>query len=140
MISIRPAVEDDVNALCSFDLIARRENERREFIRREIASGNCFVAVIDKTVIGYGVLNYTFYYNGCIDMLYIHSDYRRIGAGAALLRHLESLCLTSKLFTSTNLSNLPMQSLLAKLDYVLSGVIHNLDEADPEIVYFKRLG
>lgn len=139
MISIRPAVENDLEALCSFDLIARRENERREFIRREVVSGNCFVAVTDEKVIGYGVLNYTFYYVGCIDMLYIHSDYRRSGAGAALLQHLESLCQTPKLFTSTNLSNLPMQSLLAKQDYVLSGVIHNLDEGDPEIVYFKRL-
>ena len=52
---------------------------------------------------------------------------------------MESLCRTPKLFTSTNLSNLPMQSLLAKLEYQLSGVIHNLDEGDPEIVYFKRL-
>jgi GNAT superfamily N-acetyltransferase len=139
MISIRPAVENDIDALCSFDLIAQRENERRDFIRREVISGNCFVAVADEKVIGYGVLNYTFYYVGCIDMLYIHSDYRRNGAGAALLLHLESLCQTPKLFTSTNLSNLPMQSLLVKLDYVLSGVIHNLDEDDPEIVYFKRL-
>jgi GNAT superfamily N-acetyltransferase len=139
MISIRPAAENDIQALCSFDLIAQQEKERREFIRREVFSGNCFVAVIDEKVIGYGVLNYTFYYVGCIDMLYVHSDYRRSGAGAALLRHLESLCQTPKLFTSTNLSNLPMQSLLAKLDYVLSGVIHNLDEGDPEIVYFKQL-
>jgi len=139
MISIRPAVESDIDALCSLDLIAREENERREFIRHEVVSGNCFVAVTNETVIGYGVLNYTFYYVGCIDMLYIHSDHRRSGAGAALLRHLESLCQTPKLFTSTNLSNLPMQSLLAKLDYVLSGVIHNLDEDDPEIVYFKQL-
>jgi GNAT superfamily N-acetyltransferase len=139
MISIRPAVENDIDALCSFDLIAQRENERREFIRRVVTSGECFVAVADEKVIGYGVLNYTFYYNGCIDMLYVDSEYRRVGAGAALLKHLESLCQTPKLFTSTNLSNLPMQSLLAKLDYVLSGVIHNLDEDDPEIVYFKRL-
>ncbi|MCA1624611.1 MAG: GNAT family N-acetyltransferase [Acidobacteria bacterium] len=139
MISVRPAIENDIEVLCSFDLIAQCENERREFIRREVTSGNCFVAVADKKVIGYGVLNYTFYYVGCIDMLYIYSDYRRSGAGAALLHHMESLCQTPKLFTSTNLSNLPMQSLLAKLDYVLSGVIHNLDEDDPEIVYFKRL-
>ena len=139
IISIRPADENDIETLCSFDLIAHRENERREFIRREVISAHCFVAVIDGKVIGYGVLNYTFYYNGCIDMLYIHSDYRKIGAGAALLRHMELLCHTAKLFTSTNLSNLPMQSLLAKLGYVLSGVIHNLDDDDPEIVYFKRL-
>ena len=139
MISIRPAVENDIDALCSFDLIAQREIERRDFIRREVMSGNCFVAVADEKVIGYGVLNYTFHHVGCIDMLYIHSDYRRSGAGALLLLHLESLCQTPQLFASTNLSNLPMQSLLAKLDYVLSGVIHNLDEDDPEIVYFKRL-
>lgn len=139
MISIRPAVEDDIEALCSFDLIAQRENKRREFIRREVISGNCFVADMDEKVIGYGVLNYTFHHVGNIDMLYIHSDYRRSGAGAALIRHMESLCQTPKLFTSTNLSNLPMQSLLAKSGYVLSGVIHNLDEDDPEIVYFKRL-
>jgi N-acetylglutamate synthase-like GNAT family acetyltransferase len=139
MISIRPAVETDIEALCSLDLVARRENERREFIRREVASGNCFVAVMNETVVGCGVLNYTFHHNGCIDMLYVDSDHRRRGAGAALLKHMESLCETLKLFTSTNLSNLPMQSLLAKLDYVLSGVIHNLDEGDPEIVYFKRL-
>ena len=139
MISIRPAVGSDIEALCSLDSIARRENERREFIRREVAAGNCFVAVADEEVIGYGVLNYTFHHRGCIDMLYVHSDHRRRGAGAALLRHMESLCRTPKLFTSTNLSNLRMQSLLAKSGYELSGVIHNLDEGDPEIVYFKRL-
>jgi GNAT superfamily N-acetyltransferase len=139
MISIRPANENDVEALCSLDLVARRENERREFIRRSVASGACFVAVAEDEVIGYGVLSYTFYANGCVDMLYVHSGHRRRGAGAALLRHIESLCQTPKLFSSTNLSNLPMQSLLAKSEYVLSGVIHNLDDGDPEIVYFKHL-
>ena len=139
MISIRLAIESDVEALCSLDLIARQKNERREFIRREVAAGTCFVAVADEEVIGYGVLNYTFHHHGCIDMLYVHSDHRRRGAGEALMRHMESLCRTPKLFTSTNLSNLRMQSLLAKLEYELSGVIHNLDEGDPELVYFKRL-
>jgi ribosomal protein S18 acetylase RimI-like enzyme len=139
MLSIRPALEDDIEALCSLDLIAQQESERREFIRREVISGNCSVAVIREAVIGYVVLNYSFYDNGHIDMLYIHSEHRRSGAGAALLRHMESLCRTPKLFTSTNLSNLPMQSLLATLGYELSGMIHNLDDGDPEIVYFKRL-
>ncbi len=139
MVSIRPANESDVEALCSFDLVACRENERREFIRRSVASGTCFVAVGQHEVIGYGVLNYTFYDNGQVEMLYVHSGHRRRGAGAALLRHLESICQTCKLFISTNLSNLPMQALLAKSEYVLSGVIHNLDEGDPEVVFFKRL-
>jgi len=139
MISIRPAVENDVEALWALDHIARREEERREFIRREVAAGNCFAAVIDETVAGYGVLNYTFHHTGCIDMLYVHPDYRRRGVGTALLRQLELRCRTPKLFTSTNQSNLEMQSLLGKLGYEPSGVIHNLDEGDPELVYFKWL-
>ena len=44
-----------------------------------------------------------------------------------------------KLFTSTNRSNAPMQSLLAKLGYRPSGVIENLDEGDPELVYMKHV-
>lgn len=139
MISIRTATESDIQALWTLDLIARREDERRQFIRHEVTSGNCFVAARDEEVIGYGVLNYTFHHQGCIDMLYIDAGHLRQGAGAALVRHIETLCQTPKLFTSTNLSNLPMHALLTKLDYVLSGVIHNLDEGDPEIVYFKRL-
>ena len=47
--------------------------------------------------------------------------------------------LCSLIYISTNLSNLPMQSLLAKLGYRLSGVIHHLDEGDPELVYVKYL-
>ena len=139
MIFIRLANEEDIESLRLLDLIARREEGRREFIRNSVASGTCFVAVRNETVIGYGVLNYTFFHNGCIEMLYIHSGHRRCGAAASLLKHMESLCQTPKLFTSTNLSNLPMQSLLAKSGYQLSGIIHNLDEGDPEIVYFKRL-
>jgi ribosomal protein S18 acetylase RimI-like enzyme len=65
---------------------------------------------------------------------------RRQNYGAALMNHMETNCLTEKIFTSTNLSNVPMQGLLAKLGYRLSGVIHNLnDDDDPELVYCKVL-
>ena len=139
MISIRPAVTTDIEAVCSFDLIARQEEDRREFIRRAVNAGTCYAAVSEQGVIAYGVLNYGFYHQGYIDMLYVAAGQRRRGAGTALLEHLERQCQTPKLFTSTNLSNLPMQALLAKRGYMLSGVIHNLDEGDPEIVYCKRL-
>ena len=138
-IDIRPAQASDVEALCSLDLIAQREEQRRQFIRRSVDTSTCVVAVAGEVVVGYGVLNYNFHDYGFIDMLYVSAEYRRGGAGTALLCHMESLCQTPKLFTSTNLSNLPMQSLLNKFGFELSGVIHNLDVGDPEIVYCKRL-
>ena len=72
-------------------------------------------------------------------MLYVHPSHRRKGVGTQLIRHLEALCTTEKLFTSTNRSNAPMQALLPKLGYAPSGFVENLDEGDPELIYFKRV-
>lgn len=140
MLSIRTATAADLEALYSLDLVARSDAGRREFIEGAVGEGTCHVAVDGGEVVGYGVLNYTFYRQGFVEMLYVHAARRRRGAGAALMREMEALCRTPKLFTSTNLSNLPMQALLNRLGYTPSGVIHNLDEGDPELVYFKRLG
>jgi hypothetical protein len=47
-----------MTAICSVDSIAQRENEHREFIRRAVTSGECFVAERGEKVIGYAVLNH----------------------------------------------------------------------------------
>ena len=134
--SPRLATENDVEEICSLDTITQTDERRREFILRSVLAGNCFV-VADGQILGYGVLEYTFYDNGFVSMLVVQPESRRRAAGTALMKHFESVCQTTKLFTSTNLSNLPMQSLLAKLGYKLSGVIHDLDTEDPELVYVK---
>ncbi|WZB72100.1 hypothetical protein WJ968_11125 [Achromobacter xylosoxidans] len=46
-------------------------------------------------------------------------------------------CDTAKLFTSTNQSNVAARRLMAKAGFVPSGMIENLDEGDPELVYVK---
>jgi ribosomal protein S18 acetylase RimI-like enzyme len=143
--SIRPALSLDIDALSAIDQLAQTDAHRREFITRSVANGFCSV-IVDAgggasggIVAGYGVLDYAFFENGFISMLYVDAAHRRQGAGLLLLGHLEGLCQTPKLFTSTNLSNQPMQALLAKADYRLSGVVHDLDEGDPELVYVKYL-
>ncbi len=139
MFSIRLATNADIEGIFQFDYIAQQDKKRRTFIERSVGGGYSFIIETQKYVIGYAVLEYSFYDQGFISMLYIHPEYRRQGAGEKLMQHVESDCKTQKIFTSTNLSNLPMQSLLAKLGYILSGVIHHLDEGDPELVYVKYL-
>ncbi len=130
---LRLASITDADAIVAFDRIAASEPTRVQFIYDQITSSACYV------VVAYAVLNYKFYDNGWIEMLYVHPRFRRQGIGAALIRHLINECRTPKLFTSTNQSNVPMQRLLATLEFERSGLIENLDEGDPELVYFKRL-
>jgi GNAT superfamily N-acetyltransferase len=139
MIEIRKAVEGDADSILSFDHVAQLEEPRRSFILDSARNGTAWVAVLADRVIGYGVLEYTFYGHGFISMLYIRPEHRGKGFGTALVQCLEGVCRTEKLFTSTNESNRPMQGLMAKLGYSVSGIINNLDPGDPEIVYFKQL-
>lgn len=136
---LRIAAITDADAIVAFDHVAASEPARIQFIHDQIKSSACYVAVIDAKVVAYAVLNYKFYDNGWIEMLYIHPQFRRQGIGSALIRRLINECRTPKLFTSTNQSNFPMQRLLAALQFDRSGFIDNLDEGDPELVYFKRV-
>jgi ribosomal protein S18 acetylase RimI-like enzyme len=139
MAEIRKAVEADADEIISFDHVARDDERRRSFIRDSVRNGDAWIAMSGDRIAGYAVLEYTFYGFGFISMLYIRPDCRRMGFGAALVEHIEGLCWTEKLFTSTNESNGPMQGLMARMGYSPSGIINNLDPGDPEVVYFKSL-
>jgi N-acetylglutamate synthase-like GNAT family acetyltransferase len=138
MRSIRKAALDDVSAISARD----REfaSRGRESFARMTAERECLYTLEeDGTVIGLGVLEYTFFEQGFISLVYVIPSARRTGAGEMLLRYFVSVCKTPKLFSSTNRSNKPMQALFAKAGFQLSGIIHNLDPNDPEIVYYKEM-
>ena len=127
----------DLKAIVGFDHVAQQERERVEFIEKILQTATCLVAVRGDAVLGYGALDYSFYGNGFISILYVAEIARRRGIGSALVKALEAKCKTQKLFTSTNQSNGPMQALLEQLGYEPSGIIHNLDPGDPELVYIR---
>ena len=134
---IRKATLEDVNAISVADSeFASRGREG--FVRRAVPRAGVYVLEREGQVIGLGVLEYTFFEHGFISLLYVSPSARRAGAGENLLRYFVSICETPKLFSSTNRSNKTMQSLFAKVGFEPSGIVHNLDPDDPEIVYYKR--
>ena len=136
---ISKATEIDIEAIISVDSMAVLDGNRRQCICEWVSRDSAFVAVVEDAVVGYAVLEYTFFSQGFISMLIIAEEYRRKGVGTALISHLEEICNTDKLFTSTNKSNEPMQALMQSMSYGPSGVVFNLDDGDPELFYFKRL-
>ena len=76
---------------------------------------------------------------GFIELVLVGGALRRQGIGRQIVRQLAERCLTPTLWTSTNLSNQPMQALLQGEGFVGLGFIDGLDAGDPELVYSKTL-
>ena len=138
-IEISPAQIEDTTGIVALDTVAPTDPSRAEHIKEWVLTGDCHVARAESKLVGYAVLNYHFFRMGCVEMLMINPASRRCGVGTALLRHLALICRTSKLWVTTNQSNTPMQKLLHKEGFVPSGVIENMDEGDPELVFVKAV-
>lgn len=140
MIFVEKATEKELQTIQAIDRLVLGDSSRKDFLANAVRAGQCLVGRIGDTIAGFGTLDQTFYRQSFISLLIVHPDYRRHGVATALIRHIESVCPTAKLFTSTNESNVIAQRVYESLGFARSGHIENLDESDPEIVYFKRLG
>ncbi|MFC8075599.1 GNAT family N-acetyltransferase [Streptomyces sp. NPDC057307] len=145
---VRRADASDWAALAEIDSVAAAGDDvRRDSIRRWCERGLVLLAedssaaygpsvpLIPPGPLGYAVLEYTFFEQGFLTLLMVSPDARRRGVGAQLLTAVEAVCTTPKLFTSTNVSNHPMRRLLNHAGWRRAGILHGLDEGDPELFY-----
>jgi ribosomal protein S18 acetylase RimI-like enzyme len=139
LLSIQKAKRSQLLRICQIDEKQIGSRARKDFIENAILAHNCLVARVDQEIVGFAITDQTFFGQTFIWLLIVMPEYRRKGVATGLIRVIESNCPTRKLFTSTNSSNDIMQQLLDKLGFVPSGRIDNLDENDPELVYFKRV-
>ena len=137
-IVIAPAAAGDLQRIIAMDPRVADTPGRREFLDRAHAAGECIVARRVGELAGFAVFARSFFEQPFIALLYTEPAQRRAGVARAIVRHIESLCPGEKLFTSTNESNAAMHAFCAALGFEHSGRIDNLDEGDPEIVYFKH--
>ena len=137
-LTIRRALPSDYLALVGVDEYAQSHPERASFIKASLVSGECLVGEIAREPVGFVVLNYGFFNFGFIPIVVVAGSHRRHGVGLRLLSEAEGECKSSKLFASTNASNTPAQALFAKAGFIRSGVVENLNDNDPEVIYFKE--
>jgi len=138
-VKIRKALKLDFQALKDLDTVVPLDSTRPEHIDEWLEHDVVLVAELDNKIVGYGVYNHTFFRQGSVELLMIHSDYRGQKIGEHLLLALEELCDTPRLWVTTNMSNHPMQRLLNRLDYEPGGYIHSLESGDPELIFFKQM-
>ena len=136
-IAVRRASPTDLAALVQMHEEFRQAHaDRTDYLTDVLQSETCFVAH-EEVIAGLVVLRHGhFFGRDFVDFLWVRPDHRRKGVGRLLLRMSVSAATSSRVFTSTNESNRPMQKLLASEGWHRSGRLVGLDEGDPESVYF----
>lgn len=139
MALVRLAEAGDFERILRMDSSAQVGPSRRTLVENAVSCGQCWVAINDEALAGFGVMSYIFFDRGFVSLVYVDSARRRRGVATSLFDEFERRCRSGRIFTSANLSNLPMQSFLVARGYVLSGVVQDLDDGDPEMFYSKSL-
>lgn len=127
---IRSANIDDYNELCAIDSVSEECVERCDQIRYWLEVAQCCVVQVDDRVVAYGVLTQHFFGQPFIEMVMV---------GKAYIKYFKSVIIGSKLFSSTNMSNKRMHELFTRQGFKPSGYIDNLDEGDPEIIFYHSI-
>jgi GNAT superfamily N-acetyltransferase len=137
--TIRVGAPHDLLWIVFADPLCQTAPHRARLIEGALAHGECLVAVDNAKIVGYVVLNTSFFGQAFIPLLLVTERQRRTGVGTALLIEAEARCNREKLFTSTNEFNVPAQHLFEKRGFLPSGRIENLDEVDDELLFCKWL-
>lgn len=138
-IVIEEAEPKDLRAIMAMDPQATIGSPRHRRVRSAIDARECLVARGTSGQLGYVIASQSFFDRLFIEILIVDARHRRAGVATKLIEAVIARCTDTKLFTSTNESNRAAQLLFEGLGFLRSGLIENLDDDDPELVYMLRI-
>jgi ribosomal protein S18 acetylase RimI-like enzyme len=113
-------------------------DRRKEEIRDAINQNRCLLVSEEDELAGFLIYHTSFFECCFISLMMIKPSFQRRGLASALLSHMVDASPTEKLFSSTNQSNDAMHKVFEVNGFTKSGLVDNLDEGDPEIIYFSE--
>ncbi|MCM3124327.1 MULTISPECIES: GNAT family N-acetyltransferase [unclassified Mesobacillus] len=127
----------DLQAIVQIDSEMIGNTSRRNMIENAIKQEHCILVKENNEAAGFAIYDTNFFECTFISLVIVSPGKRRKGYASQLLNELVRTSPTEKVFSSANRSNLSMQKVFEANGFVESGIVENLDEGDPEIIYFK---
>ncbi len=127
----------DLDDIVHVDSKVIGNTSRRSFIKDSIERGHCIIVQEANHIVGFLTYDTNFFDCSFISLIMVSPSKRRKGYASILLEYMVNHSPTTKVFSSTNCSNVTMQKVFETNGFIQSGKIENLDEGDPEIIFFR---
>ncbi|MGM0846677.1 MAG: N-acetyltransferase family protein [Bacillota bacterium] len=135
--NIMTARISDLDAVAQIDSEVIGNTSRRDFLEKAIRNDSLIIVEENDEVVGFLVCERNFFDCAFISLIVVSNTKRRMGYGSEMLNYMVNNSPTTKIFSSTNRSNHSMQKVFEANGFIKSGIVENLDEGDPEIIYFR---
>lgn len=109
---------------------------RMDYIEKAIERKQCIITKDSVGITGFLIYDTYFFEHCFISLIIVSPSKRRMGYASLLINYMKSISPTIKIYSSTNRSNTDMQKVFEVNRFIQSGIVENLDEGDPEIIYF----
>ena len=138
MKNVTKASINDLDSIVHIDIDVIGNDSRRNYIKHTIREGRCIIVTEENSISGF--LTYDTNFFGCtfLSLIIVSPTKRRQGYASSLISYMLSHSPTQKIFSSTNKSNESMQKVFNSNGFIRSGIVENLDEGDPEIIFYTK--
>ncbi|MQR95016.1 GNAT family N-acetyltransferase [Fictibacillus phosphorivorans] len=137
---IQNAKKHHLHKIIELDKKMIGSDHRKDEIHQAIKEERCLILYEEEEEVAAFLIYHTHFFDCCfISLIMVDPAHQRKGLASSLLTHMSKISPTNKLFSSTNESNESMKKVFIKNHFKKSGFVDNLDEGDPEIIYFKKL-
>ncbi|WP_394186081.1 GNAT family N-acetyltransferase [Metabacillus halosaccharovorans] len=118
---------DDIEKIISIDSEVIGNTNRLSYLEKTIELGHCIIAKEDNDIVGYLTYDTSFFECAFISLVVISPSNRRKGFASLLLDNMVSNSPTTKVFSSTNRSNISMQRVFISNGFIQSGIVEDFD-------------
>ena len=139
LIEIRPPRPSDARSCVELAALVVGPDRAGPFIKAHFEQHRVIVAEADSEVVGVCAYRTDWFQCTFVSLVAVQERYRRRGIARELLRSVEAVSTTPRVFSSVEETNGPAIRLHGALGYVPSGHIDNLPQGTRELLFYRRV-
>jgi ribosomal protein S18 acetylase RimI-like enzyme len=139
LIEIRPPRPGDERACAELASVVVGSDRAGPLVKAHLERHHLIVAEADDEVVGLCAYRTDWFQCTFVSLLVVHERYRRRGIARELMRSVEAVSPTPRLFSSVEETNGRAIHMHAALGFTPSGHIDNLPQGTRELLFYRRI-
>jgi ribosomal protein S18 acetylase RimI-like enzyme len=139
LIEIRPPRQADARPSAELAALVIGSDRAGPFIKAHLERHHLIVAEADGQIVGVCAYRTDWFQCTFVSLIVVHEKYRRRGIARELMRSVDAVSPTPRVFSSVEETNGPAIRLHSALGFVPSGHIDNLPQGTRELLFYRRV-